>query len=62
MADSNLIDINALAARLGISVNTVYSWVCQRKIPYVKIGRLVKFDQRDINAWVEQRKVAPSEY
>jgi len=58
----NLIGIETVSKQLGISVNTVYAWICQKRIPYVKIGRLVKFDQRDIDAWVESRKIKPFEY
>ena len=54
---NSLIDIAELSGRLDISVNTIYSWVNQRKIPYIKIGRLLKFDQQDINSWIAQRKV-----
>ena len=54
-----LIDITAVSQRLGISVNTVYSWVNQRKIPYVKVGRLVRFDVIDIEKWLANNKVEP---
>lgn len=53
----NLIDKDTLARELGVSVNTLYAWVNQRKIPYVKVGRLLKFDRKDIEAWIEDRKI-----
>jgi hypothetical protein len=31
--------------------------VVQRKIPFVKIGRLVRFDLPEIEAWIAERKV-----
>lgn len=62
-AGSNpLININEVSQFLGISINTVYSWVNQRRIPYVKIGRLLKFDRRDIEAWIIERKVPTKEF
>lgn len=42
---------------LGISVNTVYSWVSQRRIPFVKCGRLTKFDRQGINEWIAENTV-----
>jgi excisionase family DNA binding protein len=39
-----LIDIKELSEYIGISINTLYGWVSQKKIPYCKIGRLTKFD------------------
>lgn len=57
MADQTLVSIAHVSEHLGVKVNTVYSWVNQRKIPYVKVGRLIKFDLQDINQWVAERKV-----
>jgi len=52
-----LIGINELAEWLGISPKTIYSWVMMKRIPYVKLGRLVKFDPVDIEAWIKENKV-----
>ena len=51
-----LLSIGQLSQQLGISVKTLYGWVCLRQIPYVKMGRLVKFDPRDIAKWIETKK------
>ncbi len=58
--EKRFIGVEELAAYLDISVNTVYSWAYQRKIPYHKIGRLVKFDLIKINKWLEDRKIDPA--
>ena len=42
---------------LGVSVNTLYSWVSQKKIDYVKIGRLTKFDLKAIDKFIENGSV-----
>ena len=52
-----LITIKEASEYLGISVNTLYSWVSQRKIDYVKIGRLTKFDLRVIDKFIENNSV-----
>lgn len=57
-----LMDMTAASAHLGITKNTLYSWVSQKRVPHVKIGRLTKFIQSDIDAWIEKQKVAPFEY
>ncbi len=41
-------DIREASRFLGVSSGTLYVWVCQKRIPYVKIGRLTKFDPKDI--------------
>lgn len=48
-------NIKELGEYLGVTEGTLYSWVCYKKIPHIKIGRLVKFDLRTIDAWVKER-------
>ena len=56
-----LMDIAGVAERLGVRPKTIYAWVHMRQIPYVKMGRLVKFDPKDIDAWIQSRKVRMAE-
>lgn len=51
-----LLSIGQLSQQLGVSVKTLYGWVCLRQIPYVKMGRLLKFDASDIEKWIETKK------
>jgi len=37
---------------LGIAVNTLNHWICDRKIPYVKIGSLVRFRKTDLDRFI----------
>ena len=48
-----------LSKYLGIAIQTVYEWTSQKKVPYIKMGRLVKFDQREIDTWMQTQKVEP---
>jgi excisionase family DNA binding protein len=59
--EKNLIGPKELAGYLDISINTIYSWVNMRKIPFFKIGRLVKFDLKEIDNWKASRKVEVSD-
>ena len=54
---SNLISLKEIAEHLNVKPSTIYAWVNQKRLPYIKIGRLVKFDLRDIDAWIQERKV-----
>jgi len=47
-----LLGVDELAGELGISRHTIYSWVSQRRIPFLKVGRLLRFDVRVIEAWL----------
>ena len=53
----NYVGVDELAEFLDISKNTIYSWVWQKRIPYVKVGRLLKFNMRLIEAWLEEKTV-----
>jgi excisionase family DNA binding protein len=50
---SDLIDITAVAQRLGVQVRHVRRLVHERRIPYIKWGHLIRFDPADINAWID---------
>lgn len=39
----------------GISIHTIYSWVSQKKIPFIKVGRLVKFEIDEIREWLNKK-------
>lgn len=54
-----LIDVAEAAQYTGLSVHTVYTMVSQRRIPYVKVGRLVKFDVPMLDAWIQRNTVMP---
>lgn len=48
-----------LSQYLGIATQTVYEWVSQKKIAYIKMGRLVRFDQQEIDELLKMKKVEP---
>ena len=52
-----LIGVKELSEYFGIRVNTIYMWTYQKKLPYFKIGKLVKFDQEEIDAWLKEKKI-----
>lgn len=55
--EKRFLGIKEIAAYLGIAEGTVYVWVCHKKIPYLKVGRLVKFDLRKIEEWLKESSV-----
>jgi excisionase family DNA binding protein len=40
------------AAMLGISVSTLRHWVCDRKITFVRKGRMVRFRPEDLHRFM----------
>jgi excisionase family DNA binding protein len=52
-----LLDIRDIAAYTGLSRHNLYTMVSQRRIPFVKIGRLTKFDRFEIDRWIASHSV-----
>ena len=57
-AGSGLIDIGAVADRLGVQVRHVRRLVNERRIPFIKWGHLLRFDPAEIEAWVNDARVS----
>lgn len=47
-----LLNIDEVADVLGVNVRHVRRLVFERRIPYLKWGRLVRFDPREIDRWL----------
>jgi excisionase family DNA binding protein len=45
------------AQYLAVSVSTLYGWVHQRRLPFVKVGRALRFDKNDLDAFIEANRV-----
>jgi excisionase family DNA binding protein len=48
-----LLTVKDVAAWLQVKEKTVYAWVSQRRIPCVKINRAIRFDEREIEQWLQ---------
>jgi len=57
--DRRYVGIKDLSEYLGLTEGTLYVWVHYGKIPYIKFGKAVRFDLRDIDRWAAKRKVKP---
>ncbi|NDV28151.1 AlpA family transcriptional regulator [Desulfovibrio sp. JC010] len=55
-----LLSTKEAAEKLGLSPGTLEVWRCLGKGPrYIKIGRRVGYDLKDLDAYVESCKVVP---
>ena len=55
-----LLDSSQIAGMLGVTERHVRRLVLERRIPFAKVGRFVRFDPRDIEQWVQAAKVPSS--
>jgi excisionase family DNA binding protein len=51
-----LLDLPAVAKRLGVNERHVRRLVAERRIPYLKWGRLLRFDPVEIEAWLDDAR------
>jgi excisionase family DNA binding protein len=56
-----LIDIEAAAELLSVSVRHVRRFVAENTIPYLKIGGSLRFDKEELRNWIDQRRHRPPE-
>jgi excisionase family DNA binding protein len=52
-----LIDLPTVAEHLGVNDRHIRRLVNERRIPFVKWGRLLRFEPDEIDAWVEAARV-----
>lgn len=46
------LSVEEIATYLGVSKDTVYNWINNKKMPAHKIGRLWKFKKDVVDEWV----------
>ena len=46
------LNVDQIAEYLGVSRDTVYSWITGRAMPAHKVGRLWKFKRDEVDTWV----------
>jgi len=44
-----------IAEVLGVQPSTIYQWTHQGYIPHVKLGKFVRFKEKDVEKWVERK-------
>lgn len=51
-----------IAAHLGITKDTVYDWIADKRMPAHRVGRLWKFQVSEIDEWVRSGGAAPESH
>ncbi|MGB7236969.1 MAG: helix-turn-helix domain-containing protein [Rhodococcus sp. (in: high G+C Gram-positive bacteria)] len=52
-----LLDIDDAADYLNVNPRFIRRLIAQRRVNYLKIGKFVRFDQDELDEWVQQRRV-----
>ena len=57
ISDLRLLDINQIADQLGVTPRFICRLVAERRIPFCKLGKFVRFDEAEIVAWVDDHRI-----
>jgi excisionase family DNA binding protein len=55
---TTIIDYRGAARLTGLSPRTIRHLARQRRIPHLRIGRMIRFDATELQAWLADRHVA----
>jgi excisionase family DNA binding protein len=58
--DEELIDPEGAAKILTVKTITVYKWVYERKIPFIKVGGALRFRPTALRDWLRHREFIPT--
>jgi excisionase family DNA binding protein len=47
------VSVAEIATYLGVSKDTIYTWIAAKGIPAHRVGRLWKFRREEVDAWVK---------
>ena len=50
------LSVDEIADHIGIKRDTVYKWVKKRNMPFHKVGKLLKFQIKEVDQWVRDGK------
>ncbi|MFC1482787.1 helix-turn-helix domain-containing protein [Candidatus Margulisiibacteriota bacterium] len=53
---TKILTIKDVASILKVKPETISWWTRSRKIPFVKIGRYIRYLEKDILFWIESKK------
>lgn len=54
---AKLLTTAEVAEQLRVTDGTVRKWVAAKRIPYVKLGSAVRFEQSSIDNWINKRTI-----
>jgi excisionase family DNA binding protein len=52
-----LLDVDQAAEHLTVTPRFVRTLVAERRVPFLKVGKFVRFDVDDLDAWLDRCKV-----
>ncbi|MEP6889811.1 MAG: helix-turn-helix domain-containing protein [Nitrospirota bacterium] len=57
--NKRFLNVKEAADYLGLAESTLYTMANQRRIPFTKMGRRLKFDRKELERWIHSHSVVP---
>lgn len=48
------VSVDEICKYLGVSNDTIYKWIDKKGMPAHRMGRLWKFQKREVDTWIKQ--------
>ena len=55
-SESGLVTVQEAAKFLAVSKSTLYGWVYLRRIPFVKVGRALRFEVVELQKFIQANR------
>jgi excisionase family DNA binding protein len=52
-----LLDVDAVAVALGVTPRHIRRLIAERRIPFFKVGKFIRFDPGALDLWLDQTRV-----
>lgn len=52
-------NVRETAEYLNLSPSTIYHLVIQKKMPFIKLGKSLRFRKPDLDAWIQTKSQIP---
>jgi excisionase family DNA binding protein len=56
-SNQSLLGVSEFAAAVGMSPKTIRQWVWMRRVPYVRVGRAIRFRQETVEEILKRGEV-----
>jgi excisionase family DNA binding protein len=53
-----LLTMDQLAERLGVTCRHVRRLVAERRVPFLRVGRFIRFHPAEVTPWLDSHRVA----
>lgn len=54
-----LLDSKEVIKLLGVHITTLQLWTRHRRIPFIRVGHLIRFDPAQLASWLSERQTNP---